>query len=470
MTEGWKRLEGQVVGGEFHLRQYLGGSDHGAVFLTERGRNEPRKAAIKLIPADSENAELQLSRWRRLARLSHPHLIRLFNAGRCELGGRALLYVVMEYAEEDLSQVLPVRPLAPAEVPDMLRPVLDALAYIHSKGYVHGRIKPSNIMAVADQVKVSTDQLRAVDDSSGRREEPTAYDSPESARRALSPASDVWSIGMTLVQVLTQHLPVKDRAEQKDPVLPESLPVRFRGIARHCLTIDPQRRWTVAEIAAQLQPASLVAEKRTPAGWYEWLAQRRYAILTVAVALALAGMLAGPRVLSRRSDTERTPARVSQPEPRPDAAIQPAPAPTPAPAEAGPPKQIISEQKRPEVTAQASPAIPSAAKTKIPTGGRVQGAVVHQVLPEVPQSARRTIQGKVRVRVRVAVDPSGRVVGTTLDSPGPSKYFARLAVEAARRWEFTPAQIAGQGVPSEWILRFAFGRATTEVFPVQAVP
>ncbi len=470
MTETWKQWEGQVVGGEFHLRQYLGGSDHSAVFLTERGGREPRKAAIKLIPTDAENAELQLSRWRQVAKLSHPHLIRLFHTGRCELGGKALLYVVMEYAEEDLSQVLPLRPLTPAEVPDMLRPVLDALAYVHSKGYVHSHIKPSNIMAVADQVKISTDRLRAVGDSSGRRGEPTAYDSPASARHAVSPAADVWSLGMTLVEVLTQHLPTRDRAEQRDPVLPESLPVRFRGIARHCLTIDPQRRWTVADIAAQLQPASPVAEKRSPTGWQEQFAQWRYAILTVAVGLALVGMLAGPRVLNRHSDTKETPSPAFQPEPNQPAAIQPAPAPIPATTEPGPPKQTASEKRHPTATAPASPAIQSAGTTKMPTGVRVQGAVVHQVLPEVPQTARETIQGKVRVRVRVAVDSSGRVVGTTLDSPGPSKYFARLAVEAARRWEFTPARVAGQDVPSEWILRFAFGRVTTEVFPVQAAP
>jgi hypothetical protein len=75
MTESWKNWEGQVADGQFHLRQYLGGSDHSAVFLTER---ESQKAAIKFIPADPDNAETQLSRWRQAAKLSHPHLLRIF--------------------------------------------------------------------------------------------------------------------------------------------------------------------------------------------------------------------------------------------------------------------------------------------------------------------------------------------------------------------------------------------------------
>ena len=61
MTKDWKQWEGQLVNGEFHLRQYLGGSDHSAVFLTERGGGEPQKAAIKFI-LDAGDTEVQLAR------------------------------------------------------------------------------------------------------------------------------------------------------------------------------------------------------------------------------------------------------------------------------------------------------------------------------------------------------------------------------------------------------------------------
>src|SRR5260370_40910168 len=69
------------------------------------------------------------------------------------------LYVVMEYAEENLSQILPQRSLTESEVRDMLGPVLDALVFLHGKGLVHSRIKPSNILATADQLKLSTEAL-----------------------------------------------------------------------------------------------------------------------------------------------------------------------------------------------------------------------------------------------------------------------------------------------------------------------
>jgi TonB family protein len=96
--------------------------------------------------------------------------------------------------------------------------------------------------------------------------------------------------------------------------------------------------------------------------------------------------------------------------------------------------------------------------------------VVHTVMPDVSRSARNTIQGRVKVRVRVHVDGTGNVVSAALDSAGPSKYFARLAVEAAHGWKFAPAQAKGQDAASEWTLSFAFRRSGTEVVPKQVSP
>jgi TonB family protein len=72
--------------------------------------------------------------------------------------------------------------------------------------------------------------------------------------------------------------------------------------------------------------------------------------------------------------------------------------------------------------------------------------------------------------VKVAVDASGNVMEATLDSPGPSKYFARLAREAAVRWKFSPAQVKGRPVASKWILRFAFSSSGTDVRPTEVAP
>ena len=76
----------------------------------------------------------------------------------------------------------------------------------------------------------------------------------------------------------------------------------------------------------------------------------------------------------------------------------------------------------------------------------------------MPQSALSTIQGAVRVGVRVQVDATGKVARADLESAGPSKYFANLAMKAARDWQFTPAKVDGQNASSEWILRFEFAQ------------
>jgi len=108
------------------------------------------------------------------------------------------------------------------------------------------------------------------------------------------------------------------------------------------------------------------------------------------------------------------------------------------------------------------------AKTAGDTVGR--GEILEQVLPHVSQKAQATIQGTIRVGVKVQVDPSGSVTSAELDNPGPSKYFADLAQKAARQWQFTGADADGHGVPSEWLIRFEFSQAGVHAFPQQTAP
>jgi hypothetical protein len=60
----------------------------------------------------------------------------------------------------------------------------------------------------------------------------------------------------------------------------------------------------------------------------------------------------------------------------------------------------------------------------------------------------------------VLVDPTGDVVGEFLENPGPSKYFARLASDAAGGWKFVPADNRD---PRVWLLRFDFTRSGARV-------
>jgi TonB family protein len=102
--------------------------------------------------------------------------------------------------------------------------------------------------------------------------------------------------------------------------------------------------------------------------------------------------------------------------------------------------------------------------------GSAKGEVLDQILPDVSEKARASIHGKVRVSVTVHVDPSGSVTGAEFDSPGPSKYFADLALQAARKWAFTPPEVNGKSVESEWRLRFEFTQNDTKVIPAQTTP
>jgi len=89
--------------------------------------------------------------------------------------------------------------------------------------------------------------------------------------------------------------------------------------------------------------------------------------------------------------------------------------------------------------------------------------VVQRVMPDVLPRATASIRGSVPVSLRVEVDADGNVANATFVSAGPSKYFARVTMEAARNWKFAPARSGGQAVPSVWQLRFVFKQSGTDV-------
>lgn len=350
MTESGTKQIGQVVAGKFRLGQFVGGNEHSAVFLVDYDGQEVRKAAIKLISADSAEAASQLARWRQIARLSHPHLIRLLEMGRCEVDHRAMLYVVMEYAEENLSLVVARRPLAPAEARAVLGPVVDALAYVHAKGFVHCHLKPANIMADDDVVKISSDGLCHIGESNGSPGKPGSYDPPEAAGGRISPAGDIWSLGMTLVEVLTQRLPVWERTSQAEPALPSTLPAELLDLARHCLRRDPQLRWTLADIAARLHGNPPTVPKPVIPSPQASFASRRIVGAALLASLALVAILAVPRLFRRHSQNQ--PATVVAAEQAPVLSrVQPNSAKKPVlPAKPSSPVQISPQQTVPPVS------------------------------------------------------------------------------------------------------------------------
>ncbi|HMK21231.1 MAG TPA: protein kinase [Terriglobales bacterium] len=451
MTDAWKQWEGHVVDGRFPLRDFQGSTDHSAVFVTSYGAIQ-EKVALKLLPLPPAGEQPFLTRWERTAKLAHPHLLRLLAWGTCRLSDTQFLYVVTEFAEENLAQILPSRALTAQETEFMLRSTLEVLGYLHGAGLVHAGLKPANLMAVGDDLKLSSDRICLPGDRNLVPRLPAPYDAPELPATGPSPATDIWSLGVTLVEALTQKVSPGAAFREGDPILPEGTPGTFLEIARQCLRLDPERRWTTQDVAARLLPAPLPAKSRSP-----------YAPAMVAV-VALGAIFAVGKFLWQRPASKRT---TSLAPGAASSSTRPAPVPHDFANDGGAPPVAApsSEPGRANTSAPASP-------SKRPAGASVTapGAVRQKVMPKVSERSLDTITGKIRVSVKLAVNGSGQVTAATLASPGPSHYFAKLAQEASRGWKFTPPTLQGGPVASEWMLRFVFTRGGVEVQPAQSSP
>jgi TonB family protein len=439
--------EGRMVEARLPLRQWLGGSDHSCVYLTELAGPESPKAVVKIFPADFFDADLQLTRWRSLSQLNSESLLRVLDGGRSEIDGTKFFFVVMDFAEENLSQILPLRALTPDEVRELLPPVLEGLAFLHKNGFVHGHIQPSNIMASGDKLKLPVDRAHATNEPRSNASPLGPYDAPEIARGAMTPAADVWSLGMFLIAALKQRpLPLRENSSAA-VVVPGDIPEPLRSIIGDCLTSDPKARSTIAEISAWLQPAPaipapaikpvakpahtpvsspvrIVEVAETPAktrrsGW-------RVGAPLAAVVL-IAALVLGQKLFSHKPDSTPAPTTATQP--------------------AGQPPTV--------------PSANTASKEASPT----EDPILHRVVPNVSESTKRKIHGVIKVSVHVDVDPSGKVTAAKITSPSSSHYFNNLSQVVAQQWEFAPAQSNGTPEPSAWMLRFQFSRRNTQVAP-----
>jgi serine/threonine protein kinase len=429
MSEVWTQWEGELIAGAFPLLRFISASDHSAVFLTEHlARNLPR-AAIKIIPADPATEAALLVRWRTAATLSHPHLIHLLDSGRCQVGDHQFLFVVMEYAGETLAEVLPSRALTYDEVREMLNPTLDVLTFLHRKELVQGHLKPSNILVVDDQPKLASDTICAFGDH------PTSavtspYDSPETKEGKISAASDIWALGVTIVEALTQRPPAMSLEPQEPLSLPASTPPMFVDIVRRCLIRNPADRPTVIEMKslitdAPAAPAIRVppAEGRSATGRVAPHEKpiRRSALLSVgALVIVLIAVWAG--------------LRLSRGVPHNPLSTSTTPTPLTVPITAAPPRQ---PDRAVRASADATP------------------SVLLKEMPAVPGSATHTIRGHFNISVLVTVDRSGNVIDATLKNAGPSQYFARASTAAARKWRFVPVDSQDSRT---WLLQFEFSR------------
>lgn len=247
ICEGW---EGLTVDGRFPLLELLGGSPDRCVFLTVR--QGIQKASIKLILAGGADAGAYLAKWEVAKSFSHPYLTQVMETGRCTIKGSDLVFCLTEKTQQVLSGIIPRSALEAATLKEILDPIVDTLLFLHEKGHAHGCVKPSKIVQVDNQWKLASDEMVGVDELARSERTLDTYDAPETTAGKLSPASDLWSLGIIMVEALARRTPVWDRSANGNLGLPDWLPEPFRGIARECLRWQPADRISIAEVKARL--------------------------------------------------------------------------------------------------------------------------------------------------------------------------------------------------------------------------
>lgn len=210
--------------GRFIVEREIGRGAMGAIYLG-RDPNVDRPVAIKTLALskefegpDLEEARARFFREAQMAgRLEHPDIVAILDSGEQD----GLAFIAMEYVDgEDLSKhaqpgtLLPLRDL----VPVMAR-VAEALSYAHTRGVTHRDVKPANIMinAQAGVVKIMDFGVARLSDSSRTRTGMVlgtpSFMSPEQlAGQRIDGRSDIYSLGVTLFQLLTGRLPFENKS------------------------------------------------------------------------------------------------------------------------------------------------------------------------------------------------------------------------------------------------------------------
>ena len=252
--------------GDYELLGELGCGGMGVVYRA-RHRQLGRDVALKMILAGAHAGSEQISRFlaeaQAVAHLQHPNIVQIFDIGR----QNDLPYFSLEFVDgPSLSQQIREKPLPPVEAARLTETLARAMQYAHEHNVLHRDLKPANILMTLDGCpKISDFGLakRLEDDDSGSTRTGTimgtpSYMSPEQARgdiKELGPASDQYSLGAILYELLTGRPPLNAakavetvlQVINSEPVAPSQLqpklPADIETICLKALQKDRSRRY-----------------------------------------------------------------------------------------------------------------------------------------------------------------------------------------------------------------------------------
>ena len=266
------------LGDRFVLVRELGSGGVARVFL---GRDEvlDRPVAVKVLSGEFEDPEVGVlfrREGRTAARLSHPNIVRVYDAGEAEMEGREVSYIVMEYvAGGDLKDLIDARgPLPEGMLSRVAADAVSGLVHAHERGIIHRDVKPRNILLDEKcNPKLADFGIARAFDSThethpGSFLGTAAYSSPEQLQgQKVTPKSDVYSFGATLYHAATGGRPfagspieVANQHVLKRPVPPRERGARigegFEALILDCLAKDPAERPSTARLYERLMEKS----------------------------------------------------------------------------------------------------------------------------------------------------------------------------------------------------------------------